>query len=227
MKQLAIFVIEDDKLNRELVTSAFQEDGHTVYSAGSIGECGRILQKAKPDIIILDRGLPDGDGIQLCMTLKKDTLFKHIPILMLTGKSDVTDKILGLRFGADDYLTKPFDTEELRARVGAMARRAYGETASIVSRGQITMDLKAKTVTLKQHLVELTNREFDLLRIFMENPDMVLSREFLVAAVWKNTSLTSSKVVDVTVMNLRRKLGGSKSPISAVRSFGYKFIDAD
>lgn len=227
MKQLTIFIVEDDKLNREMVKAAFQEDGHIVHSAASIGECREILQTNKPDIIVLDRGLPDGDGIQLCLTLKKDPVFRSIPILMLTGKSDVTDKIIGLRFGADDYLTKPFDIEELRARIDAVVRRVYGSLASKMTRCGITMDIKARTVTRKDQPIELTGREFGLLRIFMENPDTVLTRESLIAAVWGDAKPISTKVVDVTVMNLRRKLGGEGSPISAIRSFGYKFVSAD
>lgn len=227
MKQLTILVVDDDKLNREIVKAAFQEDGHLVSSAASLGECRKGLEAASPDIIVLDRGLPDGDGLQLCLTLKKDPRFKAIPILMLTGKSEVTDKILGLRFGADDYLTKPFDIEELRARVDALIRRAYGSLSSKLTRGVIMIDIRARTVTLKDQPLELTNREFALLRVFMENPNVVLTRDSLIASVWNNANLAGSKVVDVTVMNLRRKLGGAESPISAVRSFGYKLTSAD
>lgn len=224
MKQLNILIVEDDELNREMVKAAFEEDGHLVAGAASIKECRAMLKQSRPDLFILDRGLPDGDGLQLCIILKKDSLFKATPVLMLTGKSEVTDKILGLRYGADDYLTKPFDVEELRARVGAIARRVYGDTTAELTRCGITMDLKARTVTLKKQSLELTNKEFDLLRVFMDNPNAVLTRESLIAAAWEGAELVNSKVVDVTVMNLRRKLGGTESPISAVRSFGYKFI---
>jgi DNA-binding response OmpR family regulator len=227
MKQLMMLIVEDDKPNREMVAAAFQEDGHTVCCTASLEECRKALKTNFPDIIILDRGLPDGDGLQLCLTLKKDPRFKSIPILMLTGKADVTDRILGLRFGADDYLTKPYELEELRARVGAIARRVYGDHTGSLTRCGITMNFKARTVTRRNHTVELTNREFDLLRVFMENPNTVLTRDALVAAVWSDTRLTNSKVVDVTVMNLRRKIGGAESAVSAVRSFGYKFISAE
>ena len=214
-------------MNREMVKAAFKEAGHIVCSAASIAECQKALDANKPDFIVLDRGLPDGDGLQLCLSLKKDPLFKSIPILMLTGKAEVADKILGLRFGADDYLAKPFDIDELRARVDAIVRRIYGNMSPRLALCGITMDIKARTVTLKDHPLELTNREFTLLRVFMENPNAVLTREFLIAAVWNNTELAGSKVVDVTVMNLRRKLGDEGSPICAVRSLGYKFVSAD
>ena len=227
MKQLTILVVEDDKLNREMVKTAFKEDGHMVYSAATMGKAWEALRTNRPDIIVLDRGLPDGDGLQLCLSLKKESAFKTIPILMLTGKAEVADKILGLRFGADDYLAKPFNIEELRARVDAIVRRVYGNMSSRLTLCGITLDVKARTVALKDEPLELTNKEFALLRVFMENPDTVLTRESLIAAVWKNSGLSGSKVVDVTVMNLRRKLGGEGSPICAVRSCGYKFISAD
>ncbi|MCX5792199.1 MAG: response regulator transcription factor [Elusimicrobia bacterium] len=223
MRQLTLLIVEDDILNSEIVKTAFQEDGHIVNCAASLGECRDELEKNKPEVIILDRGLPDGDGFQLCLTLKKDPRFKAIPIVILTGRADVREKILGLRFGADDYLTKPFAIEELRARVGAVVRRVYGGAETAVSLCGITMDFKAITVTVKGRPLLLTNREFELLRVFMESPNNVFSRDSLIAAVWHNAVLTGSKVVDVTVMNLRRKLGGAGSPICAVRSLGYKF----
>ena len=227
MKKITILVVEDEEPNREMLKTAFLQDGHFVYTAASLREARKALEAGKPDIIILDRGLPDGDGLQLCLTLRKDSLLKDIPILMLTGKSEVTDKILGLRYGADDYLVKPFDIDELRARVGAIIRRVYGEMTATLARAGITMDLKARVVTLNKQTVAVTNREFALLRFFLENPNTVLSRDSLIARVWSDSELASLKVVDVTVMNLRRKLGGEGNPICSVRSCGYKFTSAD
>lgn len=195
-------------------------------SAATLAECWKALQAGKPDLIVLDRGLPDGDGLQLCLNLKRESPFKDIPIIMLTGKAEVADKILGLRFGADDYLSKPFAVEELRARTNAIARRVYGNMSSRLTLCGITLDIRTRTVTLNTLPLELTNREFALLRVFMENPDTVLTRESLLATVWRGAELAGSKVVDVTVMNLRRKLGAEKSPICAIRSLGYKFVSA-
>lgn len=223
MKRLIILAVDDDKLNRELVMAAFQEDQHVVYGAASLGESHVLLQRLTPDIIILDRGLPDGDGLQFCLNLKKDPLFRGIPVIMLTGRAEIPDKILGLRYGADDYLAKPFDMEELRARVGALARRAYGGQTPELTLCGITMDLRGRTVTVKNEPLELTNKEFALLRAFMESPGTVLTRESLLATVWNSSEPASYKVVDVTVMNLRRKLGAGESLIRSVRSLGYMF----
>lgn len=227
MKQLTILVVEDDKPSMLMTKTAFEDDGHIVCTAASIGECRKALVANRPDIIVLDRGLPDGDGLQLCLNLKRESDFATIPILMLTGKKEVADKILGLRFGADDYLAKPFDIEELRARVDAIVRRIYGNMSPRIILRDITLDIRSRTVMLKEQPLELTRKEFDLLRIFMETPDTVLTRESLISSVWNDAELTSSKVVDVTVMNLRRKLGGEESPICAVRGIGYKFISTN
>ena len=227
MKQLGVIVVEDDELCREMVKAALQGDGHLVRCAASMGGCRKLLAAGTPDIIVLGRGLPDGDGLQLCLTLKNDPLFKAIPILMLSGKSEATDKVLGLRFGADDYLAKPFDIEELRARVDAIIRRIYGALSPRLAGGGIIMDLKARTVAREEApaaLINLTKREFALLRLFLENPGTALSRDSIIAAVWRDARPSDAKVVDVTVMNLRRKLGGGETPICAVRSFGYKFV---
>ncbi|HAT72367.1 MAG TPA: hypothetical protein DCS63_06080 [Elusimicrobia bacterium] len=123
MKQITVLIVEDDKLNRELVSTALREDGYMVHTAASIGDCRDILKRDKPDIIVLDRGLPDGDGFQLCVELKKDPLFRAISVIMLTGDVVIREKLPGLRCGANDYLAKPYDIDELRSRVGALAKK--------------------------------------------------------------------------------------------------------
>lgn len=223
MKQLLILTVEDDAPTREVIESTFRDDGHAVRSAASMEECREALKQVRPDIILLDRGLPDGDGLQLCLALRKDCAFRSIPILMLTGKSEVADRVLGLRWGADDYLAKPFEVEELRARVAAIARRVYGAQTSKLASGGITVDLQARTVNQGKREIELTNREFSLLRVFLENPNTVLTRDSLMAAVWKDSAPANAKVVDVTVMSLRRKLSGGEALIVAVRALGYRF----
>ena len=146
---------------------------------------------------------------------------------MLTGSSEVTGKVLGLRFGADNYVTKPFDIEELSARVGAVIRRVYGSAERSAELCGIKINFMTRAVTLKGAPVELTRREFDLLRVFMRSPDIILTREILIPSVCRNAALNDSKAVGVTVMNLRRELGGAGSPICAIRLFGYKLASQD
>ena len=222
MKRLNILIIEDDSSTREMLEAAFCENGHLVRAEASMKAARAALQCEKPDIIILDRGLPDGDGFQLCLSLKKDNALKSIPILMLSGKAGTPDKILGLRFGADDYLAKPFSIEELVARVDAIIRRICGSLSPNVSHAGITIDLKARTATYGGQPLELTNREFALLRIFMENPNTLLTRKQILETVWAGTNVSDPKVVDVTLMNLRRKIGGDGGHISTIRSAGYR-----
>jgi len=123
MKKLTILIIDDDENIQKVLEAAAQEIGHTTRTAKTIKEGRAAIEEYGADLVLLDRDLPDGDGINLCLALKKDPRFKAVPILMLTGMSETGDKVLGLRFGADDYLAKPFDMEELLARIDALARR--------------------------------------------------------------------------------------------------------
>ena len=222
MKRLNILIIEDDRATREMLEAAFRENGHLVRAEASMKAAWSALQREKPDIIILDRGLPDGDGFQLCLSLKKDNALKYIPILILTGKAETPDKILGLRFGADDYLSKPFSIEELMARVDAIIRRICGSLSPKMSHAGIAMDLKARTATYGEQPLELTNREFALLRVFLENQNALLTREQILETVWAGTGVSDPKIVDVTLMNLRRKIGGEGGPITTIRAAGYR-----
>jgi len=123
MRKLSILIIDDDETVQKLLEAAVEEIGNSVRTAKTLKEGNEAIEKYGADLILLDRHLPDGDGINLCLTLKKDPRFRTIPILMLTGMAETGDKVLGLRFGADDYLTKPFDMEELLARIDALTRR--------------------------------------------------------------------------------------------------------
>lgn len=228
MKRLAVLIIEDDGPTLEMLKTAIETGGHLVHTAKTLEEGYNSVTRSPPDLIVMDRGLPDGDGIRLCMTLKKDSRFRAIPLLMLTGKSEVMDKVLGLRLGADDYLAKPFDMEEVLARLDALVRRAApglaGSSALLECAG-VRLDLAGRRVTAGGEEVPLTRLEFELLRILLERAGAVLTRDFLLEAVWKgSTDTIVAKAVDVAVMGLRRKLGRYGSHIVAVPGCGYKFI---
>lgn len=227
MTRYRALVVEDDEATREMLKAILVEDGYATHTEPTIQGGLVAAARLKPDLIILDRVLPDGDGLQLCLKFREDSLLRGTPVLMLTAKTDVSDKILGLRMGADDYLAKPFNTDEFRARVAAVMRRKTDATLvepQTVSVGPIMMNMRSRVVTVRNRVIGLTNKEFDLLRVLITNPDKVLTRDFLLEAVWGiYVEVVSTKMIDVTVMNLRRKMGPSSANIVAVRSFGYKF----
>ncbi|MDD2805372.1 MAG: response regulator transcription factor [Elusimicrobiales bacterium] len=226
MRKMLVLVIEDDKTCLDLVCSALSEDGHTVRTAASLREARAELAGTSPDLIIMDRGLPDGDSLALCIELKRDACFRETPLMMLTGKAKPVEKVLGLRYGADDYLGKPFAVAELLARVDALARRAgfgTGTDGGMLVCGDIRMDLRGRLVETASGPVDITPTEFELLRALLERQGEALSREFLLNLVWRDSS-TGGKVVDVTIMNLRRKLGAGGAFITAVRGLGYKLV---
>jgi len=228
MRKILVLIIEDDPACRELVKAAMLEAGRVVHVAKTLAEGAKELETARPDLIVLDRGLPDGDGVKFCLTLRKDSRYRTIPILMLTGKGEVEDRVLGLRFGADDYLAKPFDIEELMARADGLVRRGSPELAGCGDRlecGALSMDLKARQVQAGGENVQLSRMEYELLRVLLERTNIPVTRDFLLEAVWKTSSNSAShKVVDVTVMNLRKKLGALGDRIASVRGLGYKLI---
>jgi DNA-binding response OmpR family regulator len=226
MGKLSILVIEDDEPTRELLKAALGEAGHFVHLAPTLAGGFAALEAARPDIVILDRGLPDGDGLRLCLALRKDARFRSVPVLILTGKGEPMEKVLGLRYGADDYLAKPFELEELLARVDALIRRVrpgHGEYSDTLECGGVQIFIPGRQVTIRGNVIPLANREYELLRILMERAGTVLTRDFLLEAVWKaEAGGVGPKTVDVTIMGLRRKLGPKGGLIEAVRSSGYK-----
>lgn len=222
--QLLILVVEGDEAARARLAAAFRAEGHTVHSAGTIKAAVEFLSYDKPDLIILDRELPDGDGMQLVLRIRKGTALSGMPLLMLSGKAGTEDKILGLRLGADDYLAKPFEMEELLSRADALIRRSRGGafTSSRIACQGIVIDVPGRRVLMDGDEVKLTDKEFDLLRALAERAGTPCTREFLMETVWKEAGEPGArKVVDVTIMNLRRKLGAFGARIAAVRSTGY------
>lgn len=221
---LVVVVVEDDASTRDLLTAAFRDDGHVVHAAATIKAAEKAFLDARPDLIILDRGLPDGDGIQLAMRLRKDPALAGVPLLMLTGKAETEDKVLGLRLGADDYLPKPFVMEELLARAAALVRRSQGgvfASPQIACAG-IVIDVPSRRVLADGDEVKLTGREYDLLKAMVERAGTALTREFLMETVWgAPAGEKTMKIVDVTVMTMRRKLGAAGGRIVAVRGMGY------
>lgn len=212
-------MIEDEATFSDFVTSYFGREGFEVEVATTARAGLEVIDNHPPDVLILDLNLPDMDGLDVCREVRSRS---SIPILILSGKSDEMDKVLGLELGADDYATKPFAPRELLARVRALLRRSGGSTAVAATAlvGGYTVDSKRREVRADDEVIDLTALEFDLLWYFVSNPGAALSREDLFEAVWKQQFLGSSRTVDTHIANLRSKLPGLT--ITTVRGVGYR-----
>lgn len=221
-----ILVIDDEPSIINLVSAYLKPEGYEVYTAAD-GNAGLKAARAfKPDLIILDLMLPGIDGIELLTRLRRES---DVYVIMLTARTDETDKIVGLSVGADDYVTKPFSPRELVARVKAALRRIKAGTGADVERSvlsfkHVRIDVGAHTVTVDDVPVELTSIEFDLLRALAENRGRVLSREQLLEKIWGAEYFGEMRVVDVHLGHVRQKLG-NEAFIVTVRGVGYRFED--
>ena len=221
-----ILIIDDEPSITNLVSAYLKPEGYDVYIAAD-GNAGLKAARAfKPDLIILDVMLPGMDGIELLSRLRRES---EVYVLMLTARTEETDKIVGLSVGADDYVTKPFSPRELVARVKAALRRLKTTSGSGVEGGvfsfkHILIDPGAHTVTVDDHLIELTAIEFDLLKTLAEYHGHVLTREQLLEKVWGGEYFGEMRVVDVHLGHVRQKLGRDDL-ITTVRGVGYRLED--
>ena len=221
-----ILIIDDEPAITNLVSAYLKPEGYEVYTAEN-GNAGLKAARAfKPNLIILDVMLPGMDGIELLSRLRRES---DVYVIMLTARTDETDKIVGLSVGADDYVTKPFSPRELVARVKAALRRIDSGPSSdgegdVLSFKHIHIDVGARKVTLDDNPIELTAIEFDLLKALAENRGRVLSREQLLEKVWGGEYFGEMRVVDVHLGHVRQKLGRDEL-IATVRGVGYRFED--
>lgn len=221
-----ILVIDDEPSILNLVSSYLKTEGYEVFAA-SDGNAGLKSARAfKPDLIILDVMLPGMDGIELLSRLRHES---DVYVILLTARTEETDKIVGLTVGADDYVTKPFSPRELVARVKAALRRVQTGTGSggeggVLSFRHVRIDADARTVKVDEQSVELTSVEFDLLKALAENRGRVLTREQLLEKVWGSEYFGELRVVDVHLGHVRQKLG-NPDLIVTVRGVGYRFED--
>ena len=229
MAKQKILVVDDEPDLVELVKDVLERNDYSVISAGNADLAIKKVRESKPDLIILDLNLPGIGGIEVCRILKRDKKTNSIPIIMLTVKSTETDKIAGLEAGADDYMTKPFSTGELVARVKAVLRRILyvGEQGEVLVSGDIRLDSTEHTVYVKNEPIDFTPKEFNLLYLLMKKKGKVLSRTFLMENIWGYEYLGGTRTVDVHVRHLREKLGEEAEKIETVESVGYKFVDED
>jgi two-component system alkaline phosphatase synthesis response regulator PhoP len=222
-----ILVIEDDRDITEAIRYNLEkEKGFSVLSALTGDEGLTVAFQAKPHLIILDIGLPGLNGYEVCRMLKRDAETRDIPILMLTARVNESDKVLGLELGADDYLTKPFGIRELIARVRAVIRRKEGEieTLEVFDDGRLTIHFGDYTVRFDNREPKLTFKEFNLLKLLIQNSGRVLSRDKILDAVWGYNYYGESRTVDVHIRRIRKKLGpGAEDYIDTVIGVGYRF----
>lgn len=222
-----IYVIEDDENIRQLVATALQAFGYQVNAFETAGEGIAALEKETPDLMLFDIMLPDIDGVEAVRQIRKNPAYETLPIMMLTAKNSELDKVAGLDAGADDYLTKPFGILELKARVQALLRRtARNRRTSVLTGQDITLNCDTRDVTKGDAPLELTFKEFELLKLLMENSERVMTRSELLNLVWGIDFEGETRTLDMHIRTLRQKLGDdAETPryIRTVRGVGYRF----
>ena len=226
MSSAKILVIDDEPSIVKLVTAYLKPEGYEVLTAADGPSGLKTAQAFKPDLVILDIMLPGMDGLELLSRLRRES---DVYVILLTARTEETDKIVGLGVGADDYVTKPFSPRELTARVKAALRRVQsgagtGSETGVLAFRHLRMDLGARTVSVDESPVELTAIEFDLLKALAENRGRVLTRERLLERVWGADYFGEMRVVDVHLGHVRQKLG-REDLIVTVRGVGYRFED--
>ena len=218
-----IYYVEDDKDIRELVIYTLGITGFETKGFENGNDFFLALEENRPSLIMLDIMLPDISGLEILERLKRSDAYSKIPVIMLTAKGSEFDKVTGLDMGADDYLAKPFGMMELVSRVKAVLRRSnITNKAQTLSVANLTMNLDKHTVFIGELEVHLTLKEYDLLKILLENKGTVYSRDILFEKVWGYNFAGETRTLDVHILSLRNKLGESGKLIETVRGVGYK-----
>jgi DNA-binding response OmpR family regulator len=221
---MRILVIEDNQHLANIIKRGLVEEGYAVDISTS-GEAGEEYMEGIPyDLLILDIILPGKDGIAVCKSLR-ERKFKT-PILMLTAKDSLDDKITGLDSGADDYLVKPFEFEELYARIRALLRREENLVAQILQIGDLSLDISTKQVWRKKELIELTAKEYSILEYLMRHPNLVITRTMIEQHIWDIGLDSSSNLIDAYISRLRRKIDDEDEPsfIQTIKGAGYRIV---
>ncbi len=231
MEDIRILVVEDESSIRKFITINLDRNGFQVTEAESGEEAMDKLKACNPSVVILDIMLPGIDGFEVCRKMRLEA--PEVMIIMLTAKGQDMDKIVGLELGADDYMVKPFNPLELVARIRAILRRSLknGEgDKNIISMGSLRMDIRAQKLFKNGADIELTPREFSVMRVFMENPDKALSRDELLDLIWGKNYFGDIKTVDVHIRRLREKIEDDPSNprmIETVWGYGYRWRKAE
>src|SRR3954470_19680163 len=224
MASTKILIIDDEQDVIDLLALHLKKAGYALSTATEGAAGLRLAREELPALIILDLMLPKMPGLEICKVLKTDLATQNIPVLMLTAKAEEIDRIVGLEFGADDYVTKPFSPRELVLRVNAILRRGKGETTeeTTLKIGTIMLDQTRHEVVVGGRPVRLTSVEFKLLGMLMRRQGRVQHRDRLLNEVWGYESVIDTRTVDTHVRRLRKKLGKAANAIETVRGFGYR-----
>ena len=218
-----IFCVEDDTSSRELMIYTLNSAGFDAKGFPESTEFWKAIETETPELIMLDIMLPGEDGIEILKKLRSKAVKKDIPVIMATAKGTEYDKVIGLDTGADDYLVKPFGMMEMVSHIKAVLRRTAPKTSkNVLSTGKLLVNLDEHSVFANGEKVVLTLKEFELLRIFMENPGRVFSRDILLEKIWGTEFYGETRTVDVHIGTLRTKLGECGEYIETIRGVGYR-----
>lgn len=218
-----IYIVEDDKNILEIESFALKNSGYDTRGFATAKEFYKALNDFLPDLILLDIMLPDEDGLSILKKLRSDVKTKSLPIILVTAKTTEIDKVKGLDSGADDYMTKPFGVMELISRVKALLRRALAgaSDASVYEFMEIVMDVDKRLITVSGETCDLTYKEYELLKLFMANPGIVIKRERILEKIWGTDFEGESRTIDMHIKNLRQKLKTAGKYIKTIRNVGY------
>lgn len=222
-----IYCVEDDMAIRDLMLYTLNASDFKARGFSDSVELWRALKEEKPDLILLDIMLPGEDGITTLKKLRALPQTAEIPIIIATAKDSEFDKVIGLNSGADDYLSKPFGMMEMIARIKAVLRRTSPKQTQILNHGGIVLDEDRHTVTVHDKPVALTLKEYELLKLFLENIGQVFTREILLSRIWGLDFIGEKRTVDVHIGTLRTKLSDCGDLIETVRGVGYKMVNAN
>ncbi len=218
-----IYILEDDKNIQEIESYAIKGNGYEVRAFDDAEAFDRGMQEIKPDLLLLDIMLPGEDGLSVLKRLRADNDTKELPIILVTAKDSEIDTVKGLDLGADDYITKPFGVMELMSRIKAIMRRIRPTSDDVVLKYKnIYLDQDRRICLVDEESVELTFKEYELLRLFLSNLGIVLTREMIMETVWGTDFTGESRTVDMHIKTLRKKLKEAGSLIITVRNVGYK-----
>jgi len=223
-----ILIVEDETAIREMLAFSLMQSGYIALQAKTAMEALELLDNVSPDLAIIDWGLPKISGLELVARIRENEVISETPIIMLTARAQENDKIQGLETGVDDYMTKPVSIKELQARIKAQLRRSSGfKKTNIIDSGSMMMDLDSHQIMVDDKELNLSITEFNLLKLFMKNPNKLLSREQILNHVWGRSSFVELRTVDVHILRLRKALKAYQLDgiLKTVRGAGYKFID--